>query len=103
MHRHNTARPARSFRSARLAAIGGVAVAALALAGCSGDGGGGASPSGAPDENAVLTVGLVLEPKSLDIRTVSGAPLEQVLIDNQRDIRYIGLCYRHWREGISHA
>ena len=28
---------------------------------------------------------------------------EQVLIDNQRDIRYIGLCYRHWREGISHA
>ena len=82
MHRHNRARPARTFRSARLAAIGGVAVAALALAGCSGDGGAGTSPSGTPDENAVLTVGLVLEPKSLDIRTVSGAPLEQVLIDN---------------------
>ena len=28
---------------------------------------------------------------------------EQVLIDNQQHIRYIGLCYRHWRLGISHA
>ena len=28
---------------------------------------------------------------------------EQLLIDNQQDIRYIGLCYRHWRQGISHA
>lgn len=28
---------------------------------------------------------------------------EQVLIDNQQHIRYIGLCYRHWRQGISHA
>lgn len=28
---------------------------------------------------------------------------EQVLIDNQTDIRYIGLCYEHWRQGISHA
>ena len=28
---------------------------------------------------------------------------EQVLIDNQQQIRYIGLCYRHWRQGISHA
>lgn len=31
---------------------------------------------------------------------------EQVLIDtkgNQKPIRYIGLCYRHWREGKSHA
>ena len=27
----------------------------------------------------------------------------QVLIDNQRQIRYIGLCYEHWRKGISHA
>ncbi|HHT15709.1 MAG: thymidine kinase [Christensenellales bacterium] len=28
---------------------------------------------------------------------------EQVLIDNQQDIRYMGLCYRHHREGKSHA
>ena len=27
----------------------------------------------------------------------------QVLIDNQAEIRYIGLCYRHWREGKSHG
>ena len=27
----------------------------------------------------------------------------QVLIDNQEEIRYIGLCYRHWREGKAHA
>ncbi|NLE20931.1 MAG: thymidine kinase [Clostridiales bacterium] len=28
---------------------------------------------------------------------------EQVLIDNHQEIRYIGLCYKHWREGLSHA
>lgn len=28
---------------------------------------------------------------------------EQVLIDNQREIRYLGLCYEHWRQGRSHA
>ena len=28
---------------------------------------------------------------------------EQVLIDNQQEIRYIGLCYRHWKMGKSHA
>lgn len=28
---------------------------------------------------------------------------EQVLIDNQNEIKYIGLCYKHWREGKSHA
>ncbi|NLD51634.1 MAG: thymidine kinase [Clostridiales bacterium] len=28
---------------------------------------------------------------------------EQVLIDNQQRIRYIGLCYQHWRKGMSHA
>ena len=27
----------------------------------------------------------------------------QVMIDNQNEIRYIGLCYQHWREGKSHA
>ena len=28
---------------------------------------------------------------------------EQVLIDNQVEIRYIGLCYKHWKMGKSHA
>ena len=28
---------------------------------------------------------------------------EQVLIDNQAEIRYIGLCYRHWKLGKSHG
>ena len=28
---------------------------------------------------------------------------EQVLIDNQTEIRYLGLCYEHWRKGISHG
>lgn len=28
---------------------------------------------------------------------------EQVLIDNQQKIRYIGLCYKHWRHGKAHA
>ena len=28
---------------------------------------------------------------------------EQVLIDNQQQIKYIGLCYKHWREGKAHA
>ena len=27
----------------------------------------------------------------------------QVMIDNQEEIRYIGLCYQHWREGKSHG
>lgn len=83
MQRPNAPRRARSFRKTSIAAIGGLAVAALALSACSG-GDGNADPSKSPtvDPNAVLTVGLVLEPKSLDIRTVSGAALEQVLIDN---------------------
>ena len=28
---------------------------------------------------------------------------QQVLIDNQNEIKYIGLCYKHWREGKSHG
>lgn len=27
----------------------------------------------------------------------------QVLIDNQQKIRYIGLCYKHWKMGVSHG
>lgn len=50
--------------------------AALALSGCSGS----SAPQGGAD--ATVRVGLVLEPTSLDIRTQSGAALDQVLIDN---------------------
>ncbi len=54
-----------------------VAVAsALALTGCSGS----SNQQGGAD--ATVRVGLVLEPTSLDIRTQSGAALDQVLIDN---------------------
>lgn len=28
---------------------------------------------------------------------------EQVLIDNHQEIKYIGLCYRHWKQGKSHG
>lgn len=28
---------------------------------------------------------------------------DQILIDNQQETRYIGLCYRHWKMGKSHA
>ena len=28
---------------------------------------------------------------------------EQVLIDNQQSIRYIGLCYKHWKMGKAYA
>lgn len=55
----------------------------LALASCTGQGGTPSpGPTGEPDPDATLTVGLVLEPTNLDIRRTSGAALEQVLIDN---------------------
>jgi peptide/nickel transport system substrate-binding protein len=55
----------------------------LALASCTGGGTTpSAAPTGEPDPDATLTVGLVLEPTNLDIRHTSGAALEQVLIDN---------------------
>ena len=28
---------------------------------------------------------------------------DQILIDNHQEIRYIGLCYKHWKMGKSHA
>ncbi|MGI5131999.1 ABC transporter substrate-binding protein [Pseudonocardia sp. CA-107938] len=55
-----------------------VALAALVvLAGC-GSGGGAAAPSA----DATVDVRLVLEPTSLDITSVAGVALEQVLLDN---------------------
>ncbi|MGU3408486.1 ABC transporter substrate-binding protein [Microbacterium sp. M1A1_1b] len=59
-----------------LAATAVVVAAAIALTGCSGS----SAPKGGDD--ATVRVGLVLEPTSLDIRTQSGAALDQVLIDN---------------------
>ncbi|MCS5468342.1 ABC transporter substrate-binding protein, partial [Curtobacterium flaccumfaciens pv. betae] len=70
-----TARTSRIGRAA-LAATAVAVVSALALAGCSGS----SDTTGGKD--ATVRVGLVLEPTSLDIRTQSGAALEQVLIDN---------------------
>lgn len=39
-------------------------------------------PTGEPNPDATLTVGLSLEPSNLDIRHTSGAALEQALVDN---------------------
>ncbi|PCN47834.1 peptide ABC transporter substrate-binding protein [Curtobacterium sp. 'Ferrero'] len=68
----------RASRRARvaLAAAAMAVVSAITLAGCSGS----SAPKGG--EDATVRVGLVLEPTSLDIRTQSGAALDQVLIDN---------------------
>ncbi|HLS92806.1 MAG TPA: ABC transporter substrate-binding protein [Microbacterium sp.] len=63
----------------RVAAVA-VAAASLVLASCSA--GGSSEPTGEPDPNATLRVGLVLEPTNLDIRRTAGAALEQALIDN---------------------
>src|SRR5690606_15028668 len=62
----------------------GIAAVTLALTACAGtaEPGPTASTSAAPDPDASLTVGLVLEPTNLDIRRTSGAALEQILIDN---------------------
>lgn len=70
-------------RTARFAAVGLLAAGALVLSACTG---GTPEPTptatGAPDPDASLTVGLVLEPTNLDIRHTSGAALEQILVDN---------------------
>ncbi len=65
-----------ALRRAVLAATAVAVASALALTGCSGSSG----QQGGDD--ATVRVGLVLEPTSLDIRTQSGAALDQVLIDN---------------------
>ena len=55
-------------------------VGALALAGCGGGSSG--SSSSAADANATVDVRLKLEPSSLDLTTVAGAALDQILLDN---------------------
>jgi peptide/nickel transport system substrate-binding protein len=66
----------RSLRRTAVAATAVALAAALTLTGCSGS----SKPTGGDD--ATVRVGLVLEPTSLDIRTQSGAALDQVLVDN---------------------
>lgn len=71
-----------SRRLRRPALISALAAAALILSACSGPTEPAATPTGSPDPDATLRVGLVLEPTNLDIRRTSGAALEQILIDN---------------------
>jgi len=86
MHRTRAALASRRPRTPRRAAaalLTGLTAAALMLTACTGSPAPtGSSAAGAADANATLTVGLVLEPSSLDIRHTSGAALEQVLVDN---------------------
>lgn len=87
-----------SLPSRRIAAGSVLAAGALVLAGCSGSTSPSA-PSGGPDPDATLTVGLVLEPTNLDIRHTSGAALEQALIENI----YEGLVSRGDDAGVEPA
>jgi peptide/nickel transport system substrate-binding protein len=66
----------RSRRRTAMVATAVALVTGIALAGCAGS----SNETGGTD--ATVRVGLVLEPTSLDIRTQSGAALDQVLIDN---------------------
>ncbi|WP_431031438.1 ABC transporter substrate-binding protein [Plantibacter sp. RU18] len=67
----------RQLRRQLLTAVVAVTGAALVLTGCAG-------PAAKPtaDADASLRVGLVLEPSDLNIRSTSGAALDQILIDN---------------------
>ncbi|QMU98739.1 ABC transporter substrate-binding protein [Microbacterium esteraromaticum] len=78
------------------AALGLLAVGAVALSACTPAPEQEPTASAAPDPDATLTVGLVLEPTNLDIRHTSGAALEQILVDNI----YEGLVTRTEDNGI---
>lgn len=69
-------------RTRRLALISALAATAVILSACTPATGPVATPTGKPDPDATLQIGLVLEPTNLDIRHTSGAALEQILIDN---------------------
>ncbi|MDQ4212315.1 ABC transporter substrate-binding protein [Microbacterium capsulatum] len=81
MHRTHAA-TSRIRRRSGLALIAALTAASLLLAACSPSAPAKPAATGRPDQNATLTVGLVLEPTSLDIRHTAGAALEQVLVDN---------------------
>jgi peptide/nickel transport system substrate-binding protein len=85
-------RPSRHrTRRAGLVAAAIAVATGLALSGCSGT-----TEHVSGGRDATVRVGLVLEPTSLDIRTQSGAALDQVLIDNV----YQGLVGRTQDGGI---
>ena len=65
-----------TIRRTALSATAVAVAAALVLTGCSG------SSDDRGGSDATVRVGLVLEPTSLDVRTQSGAAVDQVLIDN---------------------
>jgi peptide/nickel transport system substrate-binding protein len=67
-------------RRIAVAAAALVAASALALTACTGSGTG--SSSGQPDPNASVAIRLALSPSNLDIRETTGAPLDQILLDN---------------------
>ncbi|CAL4860469.1 ABC transporter substrate-binding protein [Microbacterium sp. MM2322] len=69
------------LRRTALAATALLAAGALLLAGCTGSQPGPSTPA-APDPDATVNVRLVLEPGNLDIRTMAGSALDQILIDN---------------------
>lgn len=70
-------------RTRRLTLFSAIAASAVILSACTGTAAPETTaPTGEPDPDATLQVGLVLEPTNLDIRHTSGAALEQILIDN---------------------
>ena len=68
------------LRRTLLAATALVAAATLTLTACAG--GGGSTGTGEVDPDATVTVRLALAPNDLDVRVTSGAPLDQILVDN---------------------
>ncbi|WP_460776264.1 ABC transporter substrate-binding protein [Microbacterium sp. GXF7504] len=68
------------LRRTLLAAAALVAAASLTLTACSGSGD--STGTGAVDPDATVTVRLALAPNDLDVRITSGAPLDQILVDN---------------------
>jgi len=68
------------LRRTLLAATALVGAATLTLTACAG--GGGSTGTGEVDPDATVTVRLALAPNDLDVRVTSGAPLDQILVDN---------------------
>lgn len=74
MHSFFTRRP-------RRLAVAGLAVVAAALAGCT-PAPTTVGPTGEPEPEATLRLGIPLAPENMDIRHTAGVALEQILIDN---------------------
>lgn len=76
-----SAAPRLPLRARRTSAAAALVVTALVVTACTA-GDDAPEVSSEPNPDAILRVGLVLEPDNLDIRRTSGAALEQLLIDN---------------------